>query len=301
MNKDTADTVEWGTPSIDRARCTACELCVGICSSGTLRTVEGKPSVVTGGKFGCLACGHCVAICPKGAIRVTGRGMKADDGFPLPPVGSRATPEALAALLQARRSVRRYTDEAVDPETIDRVLAMAATAPMGFPPSPVGVVVINGKARVQELAEDLMPAFKKWLFMRTSVGSFVMRLMMDRSTRDLMRTYVLPVASEILEARKDKKDLLFYGAPCVLIFHYPMKDTIDPAIACSFATVAAESFGLGSCMIGTVSPALQGDKKLKTKWGVPEGRFVSIAMILGYPAVKFRNGVHRRFASQTRI
>ena len=67
--------------------------------------------------------------------------------------------------------------------------------------------------------------------------------------------------------------------------------------ACSFATMAAETLGLGSCMIGTVPPALQGDRKLKTKWGIPEKNFPSVAMTLGYPAVKFRNGIRRRFKS----
>ena len=109
-----------------------------------------------------------------------------------------------------------------------------------------------------------------------------------------MRTYVLPVASKILEARKENRDLLFYDAPCVLLFRYPTKDPIDP-------TIAAEALGLGSCMIGTLPVVLHGDKKLGAKWGIPSGRFPSIAVILGHPAVKFHNGVQRRFASVSHL
>ena len=289
--------VEWGFPSIDEAACTLCGRCGDVCPSFCIRMKDGKPVVVSDGKFGCLACGHCMAVCPSGAVRVTGRGMTAEDVFPLPPAAARATTAALEGLFQARRSTRHYEDKPVEEAVIDRLLAMSSTAPMGFPPSPVGVVVINGKERVQELAKDLTVAFKKWLFLGTPVGSVILRLMMDKLSVEMMRNFVLPVAKVIIEARKENRDLLFYDAPCVILFHYPMKDTVDSTIACSFATMAAEALGLGSCMIGTVPPALQGNNKLKTKWGIPEKNFPSIAMALGYPSVKFRNGIRRRFKS----
>ncbi len=300
MTRKTENTpadVEWGVPSIDEAVCTVCGRCVDICPSLCIRMKDGKPVVVTDGTFGCLACGHCMAVCPSGAIRVTGRGMTREDVFPLPPPSARASTDALEGLLQARRSTRHYEDKQVEKATIDRLLAMSSTAPMGFPPSPVGVVVINGKERVQELAKDLVAAFRKWLFLGTPVGSVILRLMMDKRSAELMRNFVLPVAKTIIQAREENRDLLFYGAPCVILFHYPMKDTIDPTIACSFATIAAETLGLGSCMIGTVAPALQGDRKLKAKWGIPANNVPSIAMALGYPSVKFRNGIRRRFQS----
>lgn len=290
-------TIEWGCPSIDVPTCIACGRCVSICPSLCLRMMDGKPAVKPSDKFGCVACGHCMAVCPSGAIRVTGRGMNGEDVLHLLPPSARASADALEGLLQARRSTRHYEDAPVERVTIDRLLSMSSTAPMGFPPSSVGVVVINGKERVQDLAKDLVVVFKKWLFLKSPVGLVVLRFMMDKKSTEMMRTFVLPVAETIIEARKEGRDLLFYDAPCVLIFHYPMKDTIEPAIACSFAAIAAESLGLGSCMIGTVAPALQGDMKLKSKWGVPPDNFPSIAMTLGYPSVKFLNGIRRRFAS----
>lgn len=295
--KNRAATVEWGCPVITESTCIRCGRCVSICPSLCLHMKDGKPVAGSNDTFGCLACGHCMAVCPSGAIRVTGRGLTGDDVFPLPPPSARATAEALEGALQARRSVRHYENRPVEKAVIERLLAMSATAPMGFPPSPVGVVVINGKERVQELADDLVAVFRKWLFLKTPVGSMVLRLMMDKLSADLMRNFVLPVSDTIIEARKEKKDLLFYDAPCVILFHYPMKDTIEPAIACSFATLAAEGLGLGSCMIGTVGPALQGDKKLKARWGIPKKRFPAMAMTLGYPSVTFLNGIRRRFAS----
>lgn len=300
MTKKTANKpagVEWGCPSIDEALCIKCGRCVSICPSLCISVKDGKPSVGSDGMFGCLACGHCMAVCPSGAVRITGRGMTGEDVLRLPPASARATADAFEGLLQARRSTRCYENRPLERSIIDRLLAMACTAPMGFPPSPVGVVVINGKERVQELAKDLTVAFRKWLFLGTPVGSVMLRFMMDKPSVNMMRNFVLPVARAIIESRKENRDLLFYDAPCVIVFHYPMKDTIDPTIACSFATLAAESLGLGSCIIGTVAPALQGDRKLKSKWGIPEMNSPSVAMTLGYPSIKFLKGIRRRFAS----
>jgi len=284
-------------PSIDPQLCEVCGLCTEVCVSGNIKMLNDKPVVSIDTPLGCIACGQCMAACPTGAMRVTGRRLSKDDAFPLPPSSGRATAEALEALLEARRSTRHYQDRPVKMETIDRLLAMASTAPMGFPPTEVGVVVINGKERVQELAADLMEAFKKWRIFTNPVGYGLMRLMADKATADVMKQYVMPAVSSIIEARQRNQDLLFYGAPCVLLFHYPLKDTVDSTIACSLAVVAAEALGLGSCIIGTVPPALQNDKKLKAKWGVPAASRPSIAMILGYPAVEYRRGIRRRFAS----
>jgi ferredoxin len=289
--------VEWGQPSIDAALCTSCGRCARICPTGSIRMKDAGPLTGPIPGFGCIACGHCMMVCESGAMSVSGRGIREEDVFKLASPESRTSADGMQALLEARRSIRLYANRPVEPETIERMIIMASTAPMGFPPTEVGVVVINGRDRVQEFAEDLCAVFKKWLFFRTWPGKCVMRLVMDKPTRALMRDYVMPIAAEILEARKLGRDLLFYHAPCAVLFHYPMKDVIDSTIACSFASLAAESLSLGTCIIGTVPPALAGEKKLKAKWGIPEGRHPSIAMILGYPSVQFTNGVRRRFAS----
>ncbi|MBF0510877.1 MAG: nitroreductase family protein [Candidatus Omnitrophica bacterium] len=294
---EVSSTVEWGQPLINQELCTNCGQCVQICPTMSIQDRQGKPVVVKCRDFGCIACGHCMAVCPTGAVSVSGRGLKKEDAFLLSPVSERAGADSLQDLMDARRSIRIYEDKPIESQVIQRLVAMAATAPMGFPPTEVGVVIINDKKRVQALAADLCAVFKKWLFFRTPAGALMMRLIMDKPTRALMRDYVLPVTVEILEGRKQASDYLFYNAPCVIMFHYPMKDTVDSTIACSFMTLAAESLGLGSCIIGTVPPALEGNKKLMSKWGIPDDRHPSIAMVLGYPSFKFTNGIRRHFSS----
>lgn len=61
--------------------------------------------------------------------------------------------------------------------------------------------------------------------------------------------------------------------------------------------LAAESLGLGTSMIGAAAPIIKRNRKLCQKLGIPAGNSPAIALILGYPAVHFRRGITRRFAS----
>lgn len=50
-------------------------------------------------------------------------------------------------------------------------------------------------------------------------------------------------------------------------------------------------------MIGTASFAINREKRLKKKWGIPDKNSVSLAMILGCPAFRYARGIQRSFAS----
>ena len=287
-----------GRPVIDAALCSNCGLCAGECPSEVLRASDPFPVVDNSASaLGCIACGHCMAVCPSDAISVTGRRMTPADAFKLSPPSLRASADALEALLQSRRSLRRYSERPVERETVERILAMASNAPMGFPPSDVGIIVVLGRERVRALAAELCVALKKFLFLETTAGRIMMKVTMKKKMIGLLKSYVLPGTREILEAQKSGKDLLLYDAPCVLVFHYPMEDSVDCALAASFASIGAESLGLGTCMNGMLVAAMQQDAALKARWGVPKENIVQCSMTLGYPAVKYLNGIRRRFAS----
>ena len=56
--------------------------------------------------------------------------------------------------MRARRSIRKFQDKPVPAELLDRIVGAAATAPMGIPPTEVGVVVLPDRERVAALAHD---------------------------------------------------------------------------------------------------------------------------------------------------
>ena len=99
-----------------------------------------------------------------------------------------------------------------------------------------------------------------------------------------------------MEEWRAGRDAVFYGAPAALLFHSsPYADVADVVIACTYAMVAAESLGLGTCMIGCAPPILARRKDLLKKHVIPEGHTPAIVLILGYPATTFLKADRRPF------
>jgi len=92
----------------------------------------------------------------------------------------------------------------------------------------------------------------------------------------------------------------------LLIYFYgsPYSDPADPVVAATYAMIAGESLGLGSCMLGAIHPFIQNGKRARRfreshniKYKSREGLFVAF----GYPAVKYSKGIKRTFASSETI
>jgi len=61
--------------------------------------------------------------------------------------------DSLLRLAEQRRSVRQYTDEPVNRETIDKILTVAALAPSSYGQNPVEFVVVEGREQLSKLAD----------------------------------------------------------------------------------------------------------------------------------------------------
>jgi ferredoxin len=287
-----------GIPTIDRNTCTVCGLCTRACKTETLTMGDGAVSINHNTPFGCLGCGQCMMVCPTGSATVTGRDISPDDLLDIAPRENMATPEALERLLLSRRSIREYSGREVEQEVVDQVLRIAATAPMGIPPSDVEVVVFHGRDKVQVFAEDVVRAYKQFLKI-APVFTTVLRPLIGRAGYESFKSFIIPLAQCLVDTRKQGQDYLFYDAPVVMLFHCsPYADPTDCGIAATYAMIAAESLGLGSCMIGSVSPLVSRNKKLALKIGVPKGNKIGpIVLALGYSDINYRKTVRRRFAS----
>lgn len=285
-------------PSIDTAKCTACGLCAAICPSFTLKQAEGGIAIDEQTEFGCIGCGQCMAICPVQAVKVTGRELSPEDVVELPPRDARANPEQLAGLLQARRSIRHFSDSDVEPEVLGRVLQMASTAPMGIPPSDVEILVLSGRRRVQAFASDMNKLFHGTVKFFTPLRLTLMRPVLGKTNVEMFKCFILPLCREIIRERERGRDVLLYNAPLAMLFHSsPFSDPVDANIAATYAMLAAESLGLGTCMIGSVSPFLMRDKKLMDKYGIKRGNKLGIMVVMGYPRYQFSNALRRTFAN----
>jgi ferredoxin len=282
---------------VDNDKCTACGLCVKVCKDGTLSLKDKKVVIDQTNWLGCIACGHCVAICPAGAITVNGRDLSPSDIVDLPSKELKASFEQIQALLLSRRSIREFSSKEVESEVIKKILDATSTAPMGIPPSDVGVLVFNSREKMTAFKRDVIDILKSW---KKSLSPFMLSIMgifMGRETIDMMRTFVLPLVNAIVEEDEKGNDFLFYDAPLGMYFYASVSsDSADPVIASTYAMLVAESLGLGSCMIGTVPPSFNQSKKLREKYGIPPKSHQGMMVIFGYPNIHFKKAIKRRFA-----
>lgn len=291
---------EPGVPAIDLQTCQRCGQCVAICPAEAIRFAEGNVTLHTESRFGCIACGHCMLVCPHGSITVSGRGISPKDVLAAPPADSKATPAALAALLEGRRSIRRFTDEEVAKDTLEAIVGMAASAPMGIPPWDVGCTVVCGRAQVHKLAEEIIQGYAGFLKLFRPWVLAWLRPFLGRAKHDAFRSFIRPLAESLVEHHRHGRDVLFWNAPAVMLFHHsPYADASDAAIACTYAMLVAESLGLGTTMIGSVAPIIQRRPQLARSLGIPAGHRAALALIVGHPAVTFRRAILRRFNSVT--
>ncbi len=296
----TSRTSENGTIAIDHEKCNGCGICVNVCKSFCME-LDDKKLILTGDtKFGCIGCGQCVAVCPRDAIMVTGRTLSIEDYAPLKHV--QLQPESLYHLMLNRRSIRDFHKQPVPDELIERILQAASTAPMGIPPSDVGVLIIKGHDKVREFSFDFIEILTRMQKMLKPLPRALMTLTMSKEDKRAMREFVKPLIDFIVMSRKKDKDYLLYDAPLALMFYCKqMADPADPVIASTYAMLAAESLGLGSCMIGTIGPFIkQTGKEFKAKYGLPAKMKDSLVLLIGYPKYKFRKSIRRTFA-ETRV
>ncbi|MDR1443354.1 MAG: nitroreductase family protein [Treponema sp.] len=166
-------------------------------------------------------------------------------------------PNSTIDAIFARRSVRAYTAQKVDDETIDLLAKTALAAPSGNNFQPVNVIVVQNSALIRE-AEEAITAY----FVKKGETALVDRL-------------------------KSRNNKIFYDAP--VSFFLAVKDNshTDAGIAAENITIAAASLGLGSIILGLPGVIFSDPETAaywKAKLGFPAGYEYGLAVAAGYTA-----------------
>jgi NAD-dependent dihydropyrimidine dehydrogenase PreA subunit len=130
-------------------RCTGCMLCVQECASGVWREVDGEPQPVFPRM--CNACGHCLAVCPAGAVR-----HSLLDETRVRRVNRKLIdPEAYAEIAVSRRSIRRYKDQPVARETVEKIIDLARFSPTASNTQNVEYTVVTDRRVLERAAAEV--------------------------------------------------------------------------------------------------------------------------------------------------
>lgn len=282
---------------VDKEKCVKCGLCTEMCPVYLKIGPEGFPVArdldEKENLFGCIQCGSCMMICPQDAIEIVGEDIDKSHLRELNP--NLPDYDAVNSLFLKRRSCRKYKEQGVEKELIEKIINSAATAAVSIPPSEVKVLVVQGREKVKELTEDIMTNFEKFIKMSPFILPF-MKLFGKKADYKAFKEFVLPLGKGMIKSYKNGVDDLFYDAPCVMLFYGSENtDKEDYLIAATQATLAAEALGLGTCIIGSVGAIFEKNPHMRKKYGILKTDKVGTGFILGYPEIKYRKAFQRKF------
>lgn len=301
----TTRTKESAEICVDYEKCTGCGHCVNVCGDLSLELINKKAVKSNNAVFGCIGCGHCMAICPSGAIAIKGRAISPDDLFDLPLKENAADYNQIFSLYNRRRSIRKFRNQKIDNEIIEKILEAAKTAPMGVPPSDVNVLVMDSVEKSRAFAKDFCNYLvgMKWFVSKWFLT--IMRPFWGKTNDETFNGFIKPLFKVYTEKMEQGINTINYDAPLAMYFYgSPYSDPADPIIAATYAMIAAESLGLGTCMLGAVHPLIQNGKKarlFREKYKIKYTSREGIIVIFGYSPESFQKGIKRSFADITRL
>lgn len=258
----------------EASRCLQCGLCARACYSGYLRFAQGQVLVPEGE---CLDCGHCLAVCPQQALSITGYDAKEIEEYDQARMSVES--EKLLGAMRFKRSMRHYSSQPLERETLEKVLTAARYSPT------VGNFQTMRFAVLQQQKMDFVRQAAEILYKAKQAG---------HPETELFKMKTLEM---IYEASLRGEDRLFHGAPAVIVVmdkHLEAEPGANAYIAASRMELAAQAMGLGSCYVGLFIRAGRIQPELFQPLGAEADVKPYLALVLGYPGLKYRRTVPRK-------
>ncbi len=285
---------------IDRQKCTGCGLCVEVCPDRTISLEDGR-AAVTGER--CMECGHCLAVCPAEAVaartialeslrfnsfEVENRWLKWGD----------ADPAELVRLMASRRSCRNYLDRPVSRDLLEDLVRIGTTAPSGTNSQKWTFTILERRNQVEKFGDRVGLFFRKLNKMAANpLYRLLSRLTGKGELDNYYRRYYDSVSKALDLREKEGRDLLFHGAPAVIVIGSAEGASCgveDALLASQNILLGAHAIGLGTCLIGFAVSAIKHDPAIKEILAIPRREGVHAVIALGYPAEHYQRLTGRR-------
>ena len=166
--------------------------------------------------------------------------------------------ETLKAIFD-RRSVRNFTAEPITSEQMQKLAQVALASPTGMNQQPWHFSFVSNNDLIQKINDEAFSQFR------------------EKGQQD------------IINRMKERHESIFYGAPLVVFISMTrdQDSSIDAGIAVQNLAIAAQSMGLGSCIIGLAGAAFGGkmSDELKRDLEFPHCHEFAISIAIGRPAM----------------
>lgn len=156
--------------------------------------------------------------------------------------------------LQGRRSVRRFTEEPIDRETLAEIVRLASFSPSWKNTQTVRYTVVTDRALMERIAAECVLGF-------------------SYNTKTIARCAALAVQSVVAHVAGVERDGSFTtskGAEW---------EVFDAGVSAQSFCLAAHSLDVGTCILGIFDEAL-----IAPLIGLPEGERVTALIAMGRPA-----------------
>jgi FMN reductase [NAD(P)H] len=157
--------------------------------------------------------------------------------------------------LVAHRSVRKFKDEPISQEALDRILTAAQRAPTSSNMQAYSIIVIDDRALREKLRE--LSAHQEF------IADCAVLLIFCADISRLVRV----CEGQGYTYRGDRLNSLMTGHG-------------DSLLACQNAAIAAESMGLGNCMLGNIR---QNPQQVSDLLELPRHVFATVGLAIGVP------------------
>ncbi len=260
---------------IDSKLCTGCGACARDCMRSIIGMEGGRPQP---DNEKCVDCGHCAAVCPVGAVSLIG--YEEGEVLEYTDIRTDIDPEVYLNHLKARRSIRHFTDKAVNEKELAMILEAGRFSPTGGNRQDVSYTV-----------------FQKEL---PKLRERVMKTLYDMGAEAALTGNKISWYSDLwIEMYEEFKktgidDSLYFGAGTVIVIS--AEQPSSALIAAAHMETMVYSLGLGMVYSGFTLRAMNGSEELKKYVACPPGKDAAVVLVIGEPDVRYFRTVPRKKA-----
>ena len=281
---------DWVT--IDTEKCTACGICAVRCPFCFAKQDDVMAAFADEDR--CNLCGHCVSLCPSDAITHNKMDM---DNFESFDGSTELDTDTFIRFIRERRSHRRFKEEAIPRETLEKLIDVCRYAPTGSNVEDTEIIVVENPERRKKLSDLTMDFFED---IGGRAQETIHAMKADGSFKP-GSNYMLEKAAQYKDrlgmARAMNFDAIFYMAPATIIFHAPVQTSApkdNGVIASTTMGLLGRTMGLEFTYIGLFELASKSYQPLIEELALPPGHEVTSCIIIGYPSMRYLKTVDRK-------